>query len=191
MNSEGENLRRIRVSELNTGEVLPGHVRDSAGRILIRAGQIMTAEHLDTLRERTAGIIYVGLDWPREPVASERNDVTPEEVLDALRQRRSTKGSKKIRKHERHAWCVSLTLELQESHMEGVRRRQVAVTTHDISAGGFAFIFNQFIHPGTTIRAHFEALPNKPQLSGVVCNCVHLSGNQHRVGVQITRSEDR
>jgi hypothetical protein len=79
---------------------------------------------------------------------------------------------------------VALTLWILEQH--GSQRR-IDVITSDLSRGGFSFTFNQFIYPGSSIRAWIEGLA-RPVLSGLVQDCVHLSGCDHRVSVQFVRS---
>ncbi len=116
-------------------------------------------------------------------------ETTAEEVLAALRERYRDAGGSDNRRHERYAWTVPLSLTIEETGDSGVDSREVVVTTHDISLGGFAFIARSYVHPGSVISARFDTLPGKPRLVGVVRNCIHLSGALHRVGVQFTAKE--
>ena len=72
-------------------------------------------------------------------------------------------------------------------HIDDPRRggtRTIRAATSNISAGGFAFIFDTLISPGATVRAQFDSLPGKPQIAGLVRSCVHICGTQHRIGVE-------
>jgi len=90
------------------------------------------------------------------------------------------------RQSERHAWVTGLTVLIEEKPGEP---RAIEVTTHDISTGGLSFVFRQYIHAGTMLRLHFNVLPGRPALDGVVRNCVHVGGIYHRVGVQFVSKD--
>ncbi len=184
-------LRFLSWTELVIGRRLPGHIRNSAGKILLRRGNVLMPEQLESLRQREEWAVYGGPDWPPRGAGSQENEPDPAEVIQALRLRRGPKKRLRVRTGRRHPWCIPLTLEIEEVRPGGTRRRHVEVTTHDICTGGFAFIFNQFVHPETIVRARFESLPTRPYLTGVVRNCVHLSGTQHRVGVEFVDAQGR
>ena len=82
-----------------------------------------------------------------------------------------------------------LTLELSEESAEGARRREreVEVVTHDICAGGFAFVFRHFILEVTLVRARFDIMPNTPILTGVVCNFFLRGGTPPLIALQLQR----
>ena len=179
-------LRRIDQSAVPVGATLHGHLRDHTGRVLVTRGTTLQPQHIDLIARYAGRGIHAGPDWPELESKSEQenDDEDPAEVIERLHELRGSRGSCGKRQHERHAWNVVLTLELREESADGVRRREVEVTTHDICAGGFAFVFRQFIREGTLVRARFDMLPNKPTLTGVVRNCLFLGGSQHRIGVQ-------
>lgn len=185
---EMASLRQIDRSTILIGATLPGHLRDHAGRVLVTRGTTLEPSHIDLITKHARRGIYVGSDWPEPQSESEsdhENDgENPAEIIKRLQELRGKRGSRRERQHERHTWNVVLTLELSEESAEGVRHRELQVTTHDICAGGFAFVFRQFIREGTLVRARFDMLSNKPILTGVVRNCFLLGGTQHRIGVQ-------
>ncbi len=117
-------------------------------------------------------------------------EATPKEVIDQLHERLGKKrGSPNERTAERRPWVTSLVLVLEDP--DG-KPRTVEVTTHDISVGGFSFVYRQFLHAGTKIRAHFSILPGRPFLDGIVRNCMYVGGMHHRVGVQFNdRCEEK
>ncbi|MGD8451494.1 MAG: PilZ domain-containing protein [Phycisphaerae bacterium] len=73
---------------------------------------------------------------------------------------------------------------LEHSGKGGRRERRLDVTTVDISVGGMAFYYRQYIHPGSTIRARFDALPGKPYVTAVVRNCTLIGPGRHRIGME-------
>jgi len=105
-------------------------------------------------------------------------------ILDELRQHYEVSGAGENRQHERKAWCVPLTVLFKEKVLEGVIERPAEVTTHDISRGGFSFVYDQYVHLGTKIHVRFDTLPSTPRVSGIVRNAIHLHGKRHRIGVK-------
>jgi len=108
-----------------------------------------------------------------------------------MRAEGAKRGKTKERRYERKAWTVALTLDLEEKSLRGVTHRQIEVATHNISVGGYSFIFHNFIHPGTVVSARFDGLPNNPTLRGIVRNCIAIGGTQHRVGVEFKQDRQR
>jgi hypothetical protein len=178
-----EGLRPVDQTELTSGQVLPGDLCDRTGRVLLHAGETLSAEGLARVRGVADGL-YAGPNWPKPPGAPDTP--SPEELMEALRSRRPGHGGEKGRRHARHAWRVRLRLTIQEGSGEW-GRRQVEVTTLDISVSGFAFEFPQFINSGTVVYARFDTLPNRPAMKGVVRNCTHVSARMHRVGVEFIK----
>ncbi|MCA9255494.1 MAG: PilZ domain-containing protein [Phycisphaerales bacterium] len=85
---------------------------------------------------------------------------------------------------DRYAWKIKLHVTIVDP---SGARREIDVTTHDLSIGGFSFIFNQYVHNGTVVIACIKALPQKPLVLCVVRNCVHVKGAMHRVGVNFEK----
>jgi hypothetical protein len=184
-----KSLRRLHPEELELGAVLRGHIRDGSGRILLRKGQRLTVERMNLLLARRAGIaVYVSDDWhaatPKQQQADNRA-VSPQELTEALKRRtRWGRGRMTGRRHERYDLRMRLTLTIQEPSLGGGYRREIVVNTCNVSAGGFAFIAQRFVCPGTVVYACFEALPNRPTIKGVVRNCLLIRGTEHRVGAE-------
>jgi len=185
--SRAEELRRLEPSELVVGQVLRGHVRDAAGRILIPKGQVMSHEHLQHLAERGSQALYVASDWEvKEPAVPHAvQPVAPAELLEALKRKhgiraRETHG----RRQRRYPWRCQLRVSIQECSDGVVQRRELMVETCDLSGGGFAFISKHFVHIGTVVYPRFECLPGRPVLKGIVRYCHHLEARCHRVGVE-------
>ncbi len=110
---------------------------------------------------------------------------SPQAVIQALaKQRGKTAVTAERRRQARHAWDVNLTLDIEENLSQAVSRRTINVVTTDLSTGGFAFLHRQYIHPGSVIRARFDALPRRPVLAGVVRSCIKTQGIDHRIGVE-------
>jgi len=119
--------------------------------------------------------------------AEHRQCCTPEDIIEQLHHRvGNAHRVRNERRAERHHWITDLTLVIEDPLG---KPRTIEVTTNDISAGGFSFVYHQFIHFGTKVRAHFESVPGRPNLDGVVRSCAHLGGMNHRVGVQFTSSQ--
>ena len=109
-------------------------------------------------------------------------DTHPSEILRALEELRTPTNQPEARKSVRHYYTVPLVVQLQDKRMGAMRTIRAA--TNNVSSGGYAFIFDSFVEPGSTVRAQFETLPGKPCITGVVRSCVHLCGTQHRIGVE-------
>lgn len=182
-------LRLLGREELVLGQVLPGHLRDATGHILILRGETLTIKHLQMLDGRGLRDLYVGQDWPRTegedvPAAA----ITPAELVATLKRRiRSRDRGAQGQRHGRRPWRTRVRITVQECCQGMLRRRDIEVYTCDLSASGFAFRCQQFIHPGTIQYPRFEALPNRPTLKAIVRNCVHVSGRDHRVGAEFVK----
>jgi hypothetical protein len=113
-------------------------------------------------------------------------DTHPSEILRALEQQQAPASQPEARKSVRHYYTVPLVVQLQDRRAGAVRTIRVA--TNNVSAGGFAFIFDANVEPGATVRAQFDSLPGKPCITGTVRSCVHLCGTQHRIGVEFKTS---
>jgi hypothetical protein len=121
----------------------------------------------------------------RTSVDSAPSTASVDEVLAQLYERHGRKGGlPNERSSERFAWVTSLVLVIIDP--QG-KPRTLEVVTHDISSGGFSFVYRQFLHAGSKVVAEFTVLPNRPRLEGVVRNCSHVGGINHRIGVQFIR----
>jgi hypothetical protein len=63
----------------------------------------------------------------------------------------------------------------------------ISAVSNDISRSGFSFTYCQYVPEGAIVEVVFNDLPRCPQLCGVVRNCVHLGGRNHRIGVEFTK----
>lgn len=180
-------LRRLQHGELVLGSPLPGHVRDDSGRVLIRKGQRLTDLHLQLLQERQAHGVYADETWA-PPSTIEDLDIpmaSPDELVHALQRRSGArKFAGRYRRHHRHAWQARMRLTLEQRSKGLVFRREMSVTTRDISASGFSFLCRQYVHLDTLVYARFEALPGRPLMKAVVRNCEYVSPQMHRVGAE-------
>jgi hypothetical protein len=172
----------ISVRELVEAQVLPGHLRDREGRILIPAGAVLNEDDLLMLTSRQ---VYVGPDW----LANRARMMAAGGGSDPAGRPTGMAAGEELREQLRRVWNTTLDLELTEQ--DGSRRRQVRVQTLNLSSGGFAFLHRQFIHPGTRVWAEFQMLPGRPIIEGVVRSCDQLGGMEHRVGVQFIASAGR
>ena len=91
------------------------------------------------------------------------------------------------RQSERHPWTVHLTVIIEDP---AGKPRTLEIVTHDISAGGFSFIYRQFMHLGTKVRVQVVSLEGRPTLDGVIRNCTYLGGMNHRIGVQFVTAKE-
>ena len=115
--------------------------------------------------------------------ANRSPDAQPEAILRAIENLMRTRNAgADSRAAVRHHYCVPMTLHIDDPRSRSTRLIRAA--SSNISGGGFAFIFDAALTPGSTIRAQFDSLPGKPQIAGVVRSCVHICGTQHRVGVE-------
>lgn len=109
-----------------------------------------------------------------------------EQVIDALFERQG--GRRKVqdqRKSPRSPWVVQLELTLVGADGIAVR---IKATTHDLSVGGFSFLYGQYVNSGTIVITSFKAMPDQPKILCVVCNCAHVDGTTHRVGVRFEKT---
>ena len=111
----------------------------------------------------------------------------PDEIYDGLFDLYEPKsGLANRRQCERKPWTTNLTVWLEEMSEQQTARRELEVTTHDISRGGVCFVHGQYLEPGTLVRLRFDSLPDRPIVTGVVATCIYVGGKQHRVGVRFT-----
>lgn len=103
-------------------------------------------------------------------------------ILSAIQKSSRTRNPAEHRQATRYHYCVPMTLYIDDPRARGTRI--VRAASSNISNGGFAFIFDAALSPGSTVRAQFDSLPGKPQIAGLVRSCVHICGTQHRIGVE-------
>jgi hypothetical protein len=147
---------------------------------------VLGTEDLNSLPEE----LSVGPEWPETPPSSPSGEsvaasIRPghEVVEELLQQQDATSGTEK-RRCARHAYRIPLRVVLEERQRGAVSERAIQVETNDISCTGFSFFYRQYVAVGTTLRAEFNNLPNRPTVLGVVRSCLLTPGRQHRVGVQ-------
>lgn len=188
MGLKSAELSKVDRTKLPLNERLPGSLCDAQGKKLVPKGTLLDQATLDQVIKANGGsrFIPVGPDWPKraEP-ATVSDDLTSARGI----VKKFTEDNR--RAHPRHAWNVQLELEISENVGTIATRRKVKVTTQDLSVQGFGFLYNQFIHPGTTVHARFDSLPSKPMLTGTVRSCTMVSGVQHRVGVEFHINESK
>ncbi len=115
---------------------------------------------------------------------------TPQEVCDALYERSGVPSPvRDQRRHPRSPWVTTLTLWVKDRRNSWDAPRALRVTTHDISRSGFSFIYGQFLHADTVVCTQFDTLPGRPIITGIVANCVHVGGRQHRIGVRFVEAD--
>ena len=116
---------------------------------------------------------------------------SPEELVHMLRRRGEGRRPGPIRRRARYRCRVRVELTLIERSGVLDSRRTATVITCDVSVDGFSFLWDGFVHPGSTVQARFESLPNHPVLTAVVRYCTHVEGRRHRVGVEfVARTTD-
>jgi hypothetical protein len=177
-----DQLRPLHLNALVLGQVLPGHVRNDAGQILVRKGEVFSAAHLQSLGSGGNQAVYVGPDWDQQKSIPE---VDLRELLESQKRTRGVRlGQARARRYPRHPWQCQLPMIIQDRSRGPAERHEVVVETCDISEGGFGFISQRFIHPGTIVYARFDSLPERPVKKGIVRHCAHLEGRRHQVGVE-------
>jgi len=119
-----------------------------------------------------------------KPVKDVPAESSPTEILKAIEQQQAMRRGSEGRKSPRQFVCIAAVLQIQESPTAPVRPANVA--TNNISEGGFGFIYDAHLRPGSIVRACFESLPGKPCIKGVVRCSVRICGTQHRIGVEFT-----
>ena len=180
-------LRKLDREQLQIGSPLPGHLRDRRGRILVSAGQVLDEQMLQGIVRATgrAGTVYVGPDW----VQGTQEESVPAEskhawIVETLLKQNQIRSWEERRRYKRYEWKTEMTVALEEDSGMNLVQRSVRVTTKDISVLGMGFFYDQFLNPGTIVRACFEQVPGRPILAGVVRNCFLVHGMRHRVCVE-------
>ena len=182
----------IHISALMVGEPLPGSLYDERGRLLVTKGRTIDERMLHQLTLLNDGVrdFTLGQDWPRH-----RPDAPEADPVEVLHQLEDQLGPADVenekRAHTRHEWRMMLGIDLREQVGNMSFRRQIRASTTDISQGGFGFVFENYMYPGTVVMTCFESLAGTPILRGVVRYCEWVSGMQHRVGVQFGRGAER
>ena len=122
----------------------------------------------------------------KSPAAkAEQSDATSIEILAAIEKHQAARKGAEARKQPRQFVCIAAVLEIQDSPGGPVRFASVA--TNNFSEGGFGFILDAHLRPGTMVRTRFETLQGKPTISGVVRSSVRICGTQHRIGVEFNQ----
>jgi len=120
-----------------------------------------------------------------KPVKDQPSDCSPSAIVKALEEQQCHRKGAEARKFPRQFLCVPAVLEIRDHATAPARHASVA--TNNISEGGFGFIFDAHLKPGTLVRVCFESLPGKPCIKGLVRSSVRICGTQHRVGVEFNQ----
>lgn len=143
-----------------------------------KPGQSNTAQKPTALQDDPTGT-----DAPAMPDAGVPS---PPQIIDQLHQQRGAdRPLDDKREADRYPWAIKLHVTIIDPMGTP---REIVVQTHDLSIGGFSFIYNQFLHNGTVVIACIKALPKQPKVLCIVKNCVHVKGASHRVGVRFEKS---
>lgn len=111
--------------------------------------------------------------------------ISAADALDALLKQKTRKESEAApRRHVRKRWTVELQVTIEETLDLSTTRRDLRVSTQDLSRGGYSFLCRNYLHPGSSVRALVSSLPGNPVLMGTVVNCSYAGDGQHRVGVK-------
>ena len=113
-------------------------------------------------------------------------DAASRQILEHLQEEYKPPQGGDGRMHQRKSWCAVLTVQFEDSTGQLTILHKVEITTHDVSRGGFGFIFNKNIRVGSHISAQFNMLPNQPIIHGEIRSSRHLCGQQYRIGVFFT-----
>ena len=205
MSSDHVILRRLRNEDLTDGMALPGNLLSRDGQILVPRGSNVDAELIERLLKRS---LYIGADWlvsPDEEIQAPTADRTcrrspssqsdPRDDNRAQHQQAGKGSDRRVndtrdrRQQVRKSWIAPLTIELVEPGIVTQPRRLKVLAT-DISAGGFAFLYKQFIHKDKILIVSFDALPQKSDLRAVVRYCQKVEGLHHRIGVKFLPPEE-
>lgn len=108
-------------------------------------------------------------------------------IMVLLQQNARGKPAPTARRHVRKKWVIELQIKIEEAAAVDAVARDLAVTTQDLSRGGFSFLCRHFLYPGTQVEAQIPSLPGSPVLKGVVANCSYAENGQHRVGIKLTQ----
>ena len=174
-------LRALEASVLHPGLKLPGHIYNKRGRVLKRAGSVLTEEHVALLCDQSL-MVDDGWDLP----GSDRiaNPVI-EKLVDDIE---SKKMGVDRRRYLRHRWEASLCVKIEERADGEPVARELLVQSSDLSRAGFSFKFNRPIVNGSVVHVRFDDIPRAPKVTGVVRNSVRLDGDTYRVGVEFVSS---
>ena len=124
---------------------------------------------------------------PDVPTESPADTATADEIAEALFDRQNRKARVgNERRHPRRRWNDQITIWIRKDRWD--IPREIRVKSHDVSRGGFSFLYPQFLHADTLVSTRFDALPDQPIVSGIVKSCVYNGDGQHRVGVEFISS---
>lgn len=188
---------------LTPGLVLPECVLDRHGRVLVPEDRELNARDIALMATRE---LFVKQAWfdaggPGGPddAHDASKDLPPElvkqstDLIQALSSHFGLPDAKidERRRYARYDFDVHLDVILDEQLGDTDRQRRLSVEAMDLSAGGFAFVFRQFINPGSTVYVSFEGVTGAPLMHAVVASCVLMKNQEHRVGCRFeVPSED-
>ncbi len=167
---------RIDLGCLVAGEAARTDVQAPGGERLVEEGEVMDATRVAAVRDACGGYFLAPAAWTNV----DREDT--EAVVAQFGRRPEAKGGPQ-RVHARSSLCVTAQITFGDTD----DRRTVRVTACDISRGGFGFVLDGFVHPGTRVEG--EIGPARHGVRAIVRSCTHLQGMRHRVGVEFIRSQ--
>ena len=112
----------------------------------------------------------------------------PAVLIELLKRQRKPAGCNRFRKYERHKCSVRVKIQIDGAGGKEAVVLECEVVTEDLSAGGFSFICDVCLAPGTTFRAHFGEFQSGPPLRAVVRRCANLTERMHRVGAEFVET---
>ena len=190
-------LRRLLRDEVAVGQTIQSPVMDIDGRTLFPAGRKLSETDIQNIAKR-GGYVEDASSVDKEPTEQVAEQPSADEpslkedaqqiMQDLSMQHGSSKGKgSERREHVRRNWQTVINIIVEQQGCSLVSEgAQMQVVTQDISSGGFGFVTNRYMYAGTRVLATFDALPNKPTLRGVICDCHLIGGMQHRVGIRFT-----
>ncbi len=174
-------LQPLNANVLRPGLKLPGHIYNQRGRILKRAGSVLTEEHIELLSAET---LTVDGAWNLSHLEDSEED-SIERIVDDIESRKT--GANR-RRYPRHRWEASIRLKLEERVDGKLVTQQLSVKTSDLSRAGLSFVFTRSIPQGSAVHVRFDDIPGTPHVRGVIRNSVRLDNGTYRVGVEIVNA---
>jgi hypothetical protein len=170
-------LQPLEASILHAGMKLPAHIYNPRGRVLKRAGSVLSPEHVELLSAET---LMVDENW-RTP---RPKGTTPDPVADLLDDLKARESAGDQRRYKRNRWETTIGLKVEERGDGNSVCRYWSVRTRDLSRAGFSFIFTRRLAKDSIVHTRFDELPRRPRIMGVVRNCLPLKDGTFRVGIE-------
>ena len=110
------------------------------------------------------------------------------QILDDLDATRGRHADAAKRRSTRRSWRKPLKVLITQP---GGDRRKIEVVTRDLSSGGLSFLYNGYLHVGTSCELQLITVDNAwVDIQGIIVRCRFVAGRVHEASLRFTKPVD-